>query len=359
MSEIDQKELFDKILYPEQCRSLKDDLLACLREIKGLEEGVRLAESPRGQLSISCAGSGIWWDVSSSFGNGYIEYISIEDRYLLTIQNVEFLAPVQYRFSDSPLIGLGIRASDSSTTGNSLIFSDDSLGTCFVGGETEEYTWTAEKDGDLSRVNVTLLMPLEALSAPWGMQLPTLAAEIDDTLLQLSTQPAYYQHFAATEAAMKTLHDMAHSHFTHRLRYEYMLAKTHELLCHFEHVCIINNEEQPRHSYRLTANDVRALEKAKAIMQGRFNTGITAEEVARDVGLSVSRFRALFSQQYGYSVHKYMLDVKLHQASKLLLNTDMPISEIASLVGYSSLSSFRDAFRKTFNKTPREFRSLG
>ncbi len=119
-----RRKLLDKIFYPEQYRSLKDDVLACIQSTAGAEEGSILAKGSRGNLVVSCAGHGVRWDLAPSFGEGFVEYVSIADTSLLTIQNFDLFQPVCYRCADSPLVGLGIRAADSSLTKSSPVFFD-------------------------------------------------------------------------------------------------------------------------------------------------------------------------------------------------------------------------------------------
>ncbi|MEI9809095.1 MAG: helix-turn-helix domain-containing protein [Bacteroidota bacterium] len=46
----------------------------------------------------------------------------------------------------------------------------------------------------------------------------------------------------------------------------------------------------------------------------------------------------------------------MQAARSLLLETDKPLKEIASLTGYSTKQSFMNAFKKYFNDTPGSFR---
>ena len=53
-----------------------------------------------------------------------------------------------------------------------------------------------------------------------------------------------------------------------------------------------------------------------------------------------------------------ILQVKMTQAAKMLLETNMNISEIAFEVGYEELSNFSRAFKKYYNMSPREYIKL-
>ncbi len=58
------------------------------------------------------------------------------------------------------------------------------------------------------------------------------------------------------------------------------------------------------------------------------------------------------------SVSEYMFQERMSLAQKLLTKTDMPISVVASHIGYSNFSHFSRMFKKHTNLNPNEFRHL-
>ena len=46
-------------------------------------------------------------------------------------------------------------------------------------------------------------------------------------------------------------------------------------------------------------------------------------------------------------------------AAEALLESDLPIAEVAASVGYSNPSKFAKAFADTMGSTPREWRAVG
>lgn len=55
---------------------------------------------------------------------------------------------------------------------------------------------------------------------------------------------------------------------------------------------------------------------------------------------------------YGISPQKYILELRLDEALRLLLNTEKEIGTIAWETGFQNLSYFRRCFRKRFNVSP-------
>lgn len=81
--------------------------------------------------------------------------------------------------------------------------------------------------------------------------------------------------------------------------------------------------------------------------------------VAELAGLSVFHFSRLFRETYGISPHRFIASERVSGASRLLRDTDLPISVIASRVGFSDPASFSRFFRQQTGETPTEHRRSG
>lgn len=79
--------------------------------------------------------------------------------------------------------------------------------------------------------------------------------------------------------------------------------------------------------------------------------------LAAQTGLSLPYFSQLFKKEKGVSPMDYITDIRVRCAQKLLVETDLSISEIVDQIGYYSISSFIKRFRKHTGMTPGEFRS--
>jgi AraC family transcriptional regulator len=72
--------------------------------------------------------------------------------------------------------------------------------------------------------------------------------------------------------------------------------------------------------------------------------------------MSEYHFARLFKQIAGVTVHVYLANLRLEHARKLLAETEMAISEIATRVGYQSQSHFTKMFKSVAGVTPRAYR---
>jgi AraC-like DNA-binding protein len=78
--------------------------------------------------------------------------------------------------------------------------------------------------------------------------------------------------------------------------------------------------------------------------------------ISEKVGLPEKFVSQLFKEQLGEYVSDYIEKIRIHKASDLLVTTNQTIEEISIYVGYNSAHSFRRAFKRVFNVTPKTYR---
>jgi len=98
------------------------------------------------------------------------------------------------------------------------------------------------------------------------------------------------------------------------------------------------------------------VDKALAVLNRNFAKNISDSSVADQLGLSTSHFRFLFKEVTGQPFHKYLISLRLERAKKLLLEQNLPVSEVAAAVGFNGLAHFSRAFTQRFSVTPTNLR---
>lgn len=102
--------------------------------------------------------------------------------------------------------------------------------------------------------------------------------------------------------------------------------------------------------------DRQVLLRAKRFIETHYRQPVHLPEVAAAVNLSPIYFHKLFKAFNGKTPHRYLLDVRLAAAKKLLLSAEYSVEEIALSCGFSSPSYFNACFKRETGVTPLQFR---
>lgn len=115
---------------------------------------------------------------------------------------------------------------------------------------------------------------------------------------------------------------------------------------------------------QIMIGDIQALEsKSKlfdsilAFVQNNIMQDITIRSIADACVCSESTVSHLFKEYTNQSVKKYINNLRLKQAEKLLLTTDLPIGNIATLCGFTDTNYFSTAFKKSVGLSPVKYRT--
>lgn len=83
----------------------------------------------------------------------------------------------------------------------------------------------------------------------------------------------------------------------------------------------------------------------------------TVEEMAALVGLSTSRFHAVYKALFGIAPMQDLIEARVESAkNRLLLQPETSLAEIADVLGYNDQFHFIRQFRKETGMTPGQFR---
>lgn len=107
---------------------------------------------------------------------------------------------------------------------------------------------------------------------------------------------------------------------------------------------------------RMTDLDVRCLRRARAILQERHVAPPTIEALAREVGLGTTKLKNGFKGLFGKTVCQFTSEIRMERAREMLCKPDVPISEVAEVLGYEYQNSFTAAFRRHFGVLPKDYR---
>jgi len=133
------------------------------------------------------------------------------------------------------------------------------------------------------------------------------------------------------------------------------LFKILALLSESSDIAFINNE------FYIPANEKYKKDRLSAVFEylnKNYREEISLIKIAEIANLTPTSFCRMFKFKTKKSFVEYLNEIRVSNACKLLIETDLGISEIAFKCGYKTASNFNQLFKKLTGTTPKEYRKL-
>jgi AraC-like DNA-binding protein len=101
---------------------------------------------------------------------------------------------------------------------------------------------------------------------------------------------------------------------------------------------------------------LRRLLRAKDRMDAASHEAWPVKRLAEVSGVSEAHFARSFKRAFGLPPHRYLLTRRIEQATTLLRDTDLSITDIAFATGWESLGTFGRIFHDITGKSPSAMR---
>lgn len=102
--------------------------------------------------------------------------------------------------------------------------------------------------------------------------------------------------------------------------------------------------------------DSRRVKKIYDYINAHYKEDIRLEELANLVGMTPVAFSRFFKLRAGKTISEYIIDIRLGNATRLLVDTTNTISEICYECGFNNVSNFNRIFKKRKECSPKVFR---
>jgi transcriptional regulator GlxA family with amidase domain len=106
---------------------------------------------------------------------------------------------------------------------------------------------------------------------------------------------------------------------------------------------------------RLDGYDSR-LAQAIRLMEAHVDRPLTIAAIAKRNGVTARSLETIFRRSIGETPGAYYLRLRLGAARRLVLDTAIPMADIAARTGFSSAAAFSRAFSRSFGEAPSRMR---
>ncbi|UJH68774.1 AraC family transcriptional regulator [Allomuricauda sp. SCSIO 65647] len=154
--------------------------------------------------------------------------------------------------------------------------------------------------------------------------------KVDEDLKNMIRKLLKKDSFSRAIALLEILHRLA-SH------------KNHESLSSLGYINSFVAEENDR------------LHKIHEYVFNNFKKVINANEVAQEIGMNASAFSRFFKKNHRKTFTKYLNEIRVGYACKLLLESQSKITAIAYESGFNNISNFNRQFKACKQMTPKEY----
>lgn len=92
--------------------------------------------------------------------------------------------------------------------------------------------------------------------------------------------------------------------------------------------------------------------RATDMMQARLGGPLTIKEIARACQITPSHFARAFRGTFGRAPYRYLTDLRITEAKRQMMETDLPLTTIAMMCGFTDQSHFTRVFRRLVGTSP-------
>jgi len=119
-----------------------------------------------------------------------------------------------------------------------------------------------------------------------------------------------------------------------------------------------------RHAENCGGDDVRSagwiedrrLARVLEFMAANFSKPLTIAQLADEACVSKFHFSRLFRARLDQTPHRYLTELRLDAARRMLLTTDLAVTEVGAACGFASPPHFSTAFSRRFGVSPSRAR---
>ncbi|GHT47755.1 AraC family transcriptional regulator [Bacteroidia bacterium] len=103
-------------------------------------------------------------------------------------------------------------------------------------------------------------------------------------------------------------------------------------------------------------SDSRRIQKVQKFINDNYKDEIRLIQLADLIGMTPVAFSRFFKLHTCRNLSDYIIDIRLGNATRLLINTNRSVSEVCYESGFNNLSNFNRIFKKKKECSPKEFR---
>lgn len=111
-----------------------------------------------------------------------------------------------------------------------------------------------------------------------------------------------------------------------------------------------------KNAFQDTVAENQTIHQVKVYIKEHYAEDLSLGKMAEIVYMNPYYFSSFFKKETGQNYKNYLAEVRMKEAVKLLMKTDMKTYELAKAVGYNDVRSFSEKFREYFGESPSSYK---
>ena len=178
---------------------------------------------------------------------------------------------------------------------------------------------------------------------------------LSDDILSFRHESSFSRNLPVCNRTRTLLDGLLNHKYADSLENIYVNAQTQMLLL-YSMDCLLGEKEINTISCRFLANeaDRDKILRAREILIQQIGEPITIKELSRKVAMNECYLKKGFKEMFGSTIFDFYQSQRMEHAKFLLYEKGLSVTEVSSLLGYSSISHFSTAFKKHTGLKPCE-----
>ncbi len=161
------------------------------------------------------------------------------------------------------------------------------------------------------------------------------------------------RHFA-TAAMISVINNILKN--VYEEKYHQLFIEAHVKVLLLQALHKIHHGAHQQNQIRLSPQDIEKIITARNYLLTHLDSPVSIKQLARIAAINEYTLKKGFKQVYSMTIHKYYEHERLQKGMQLLIETDLPVAEIAYTLGYMHPTHFSSIFKKKFGYPPLYFR---
>jgi len=100
------------------------------------------------------------------------------------------------------------------------------------------------------------------------------------------------------------------------------------------------------------------MRRLESYVHGHLSSDLSLQTLSDLLGIGTRHLSRVVRRDKGVSVHRWVADLRIAEARRLLAETSLPLQEIARRVAFNSAAAFSTAFRTACGLSPSQYRQI-